>query len=176
LRDAIFPPAASFAARNNIGKCFANLEIPTGRSGEAKAGAELAKQKTSEQAPVLPKSGRRLLQARLTVEGAFRKFRAEIKLRPYLAAAHFQLGMAFRSKGKIERGERIKTGVTWIPATRQPVSGKKIGSFVFSRWFEKADPSLARADSYFCGNSALRGPCGERHVPNITGTPGDFPL
>jgi len=88
-------------------------------------GADLAKQKTSEQAALFStNSGRRLLQAG-DVEGAISQFRAAINSAPNYAAAHFQLGMALRQQGQIEEAEReFKQAVALDPRLIPPASGK----------------------------------------------------
>ena len=97
-----------------------------GRTTESKAGAELAKQKTSEQAALFStNSGRRLLQAG-DVEGAISQFRAAINSAPNFAAAHFQLGMALRQQGKFEEAQKeFERAVAIDPRLKPPASGKK---------------------------------------------------
>jgi Flp pilus assembly protein TadD len=97
-----------------------------GAAAESKAGVELAKQKTGEQAALFStNSGRRLLQAG-DVEGAISQFRAAVNSAPNYAAAHFQLGLALRQQGKTEEAEKeFKQAESLDPRLKPPASEKK---------------------------------------------------
>jgi Flp pilus assembly protein TadD len=70
-----------------------------GAAAEAKAGMEIGKQRTNQQAALFAtNSGRRLLNAG-DLEGAISQFRSAIAAVPEYAPAHFQLGLALQRKG-----------------------------------------------------------------------------
>jgi Flp pilus assembly protein TadD len=70
-----------------------------GAAAESRAGAEIAKQKTSEQAALFAtNSGKRLLNAG-DIDGAISQFRAAIQSVPAYAPAHYQLALALQRKG-----------------------------------------------------------------------------
>ena len=71
-----------------------------GAAAEARSGAELAKQKTNEQAAVFAtNSGRRLRKAG-DLDGAISQFRAALAAIPDYAPAHFELALALQQQGK----------------------------------------------------------------------------
>lgn len=70
-----------------------------GAAAESKAGAEIGKEKTNQQAALFAtNSGKRLLNAG-DLEGAISQFQAAIRALPGYAPAHFQLGLALQRKG-----------------------------------------------------------------------------
>ena len=77
-----------------------------GATAESRAGAEIAKQKTSQQAALFAtNSGRRLLNAG-DLDGAISQFRSAINAVPGYAPAHFQLGLALQRKGENEEAAK----------------------------------------------------------------------
>ena len=117
----------SFAgAHTTLATVLRQLGDAEGAAAESKAGADLAKQKTSEQAALFStNSGRRLLQAG-DIEGAISQFRSAINSAPNYAAAHFQLGMALRQQGKIDEAQKeFKQAVALDPRLRPPALEKK---------------------------------------------------
>ena len=87
-------------------RSFANSVIPAGAAAENKAGAEISKQKTNQQAATFANnSGRRLLGVG-DLEGAISQFRAAISAMPTLASAHYQLGLALTQKGEKEEAAK----------------------------------------------------------------------
>ena len=96
-----------------------------GAAAESRAGTEIAKQKTSEQAAFFAtNSGRRLFHAG-DLEGAISQFRAAINASPNYAAAHFELGVALRQQGKSkEAQEEFQKAATLDPGLTAPTSKK----------------------------------------------------
>jgi Flp pilus assembly protein TadD len=97
-----------------------------GAAAESRAGAELAKQKTSENAALFAtNSGRRLLNAG-DIEGAISQFRAAISAVPSYAVAHFELGMALRQQGKLDEAQtEFQKAATLDPRLTPPASLRK---------------------------------------------------
>ena len=126
LREAIRLQPSFAGAHTTLATVLRQLGDAEGAAAEGKAGTEIAKQKTSEQAALFStNSGRRLLQAG-DVEGAISQFRAAINSVPNFAAAHFQLGIALRQQGKIEEAQReFKQAEALDPRLTPPASGKK---------------------------------------------------
>jgi Flp pilus assembly protein TadD len=113
-------------AHTTLASVLRQLGDAEGAAAESRAGTEIAKQKTSEQAALFAtNSGRRLLQAG-DIEGAISQFRAAIDSAPNYAAAHFQLGMALRQQGKIEEAQKeFERAVALDPRLTPPASRKK---------------------------------------------------
>ena len=73
---------------------------------ESKAGIEIGKEKTNQQAALFAtNSGKRLLNAG-DLDGAISQFRSAINATPNYAPAHYQLGLALQRKG--EKDEATK--------------------------------------------------------------------
>jgi len=126
LREAIRLQPGFAGAHTTLATVLRQLGDPEGAAAESRMGADLAKQKTSEQAAQFStNSGRRLLQAG-DVEGAISQFRAAINSAPNYAAAHFQLGMALRQQGKVEEAQKeFKQAEALDPRLTPPASAKK---------------------------------------------------
>src|SRR5260370_42506872 len=100
LREAIRLQPDFAGAHTTLATVRRQLGDAEGAAAESKAGAEIAKQKTSGQAALFAtNSGRRLLTAG-DLSGAVSQFPAPISSSPNYAAAHFQMGMALRQQGK----------------------------------------------------------------------------
>src|SRR5262249_57863033 len=77
-----------------------------GAAAEAKAGSEIGKQKTNQQAALFAtNSGKRLMNTG-DLDGAISQFRSAIASTPEYAPAHYQLGMALRMKGQKDEAGR----------------------------------------------------------------------
>jgi Tfp pilus assembly protein PilF len=92
-----------------------------GAAAESKAGAEIGKQKTDQQAALFAtNSGRRLLSAG-DLDGAISQFRSAITATPSYAPAHFQLGLALQRKGeKDESGKEFQKASELDPRLTAP--------------------------------------------------------
>jgi Flp pilus assembly protein TadD len=105
LREAIRLQPDFAGAHTTLATVLRQLGDAEGAAAESKAGAEIAKEKTNEQAALFAtNSGRRLLNAG-DLDGAISQFRAAINSSPNYAAAHFELGMALRQQGKSAEAE-----------------------------------------------------------------------
>jgi len=126
LREAIRMQPDFAGAHTTLATVLRQLGDAEGAAAESRKGAEIAKQKTSEQAAQLStNSGLRLLKAG-DVEGAISQFRAAINSAPNYAAAHFQLGMALRQQGKIEEAQKeFERAVALDPRLTLPAFKKK---------------------------------------------------
>src|SRR6266516_4897387 len=94
LREAIRLQPEFAGAHTTLATVLRQLGDTEGAAAESRAGMEIAKQKTSEQAALFAtNSGRRLLNAG-DLDGAISQFRAAIHFSPNYAAAHFELGVA----------------------------------------------------------------------------------
>src|SRR5260370_11417959 len=113
-------------AHTTLATVLRQLGDAEGAATESRAGTEIAKQKTSEQAALFAtNSGRRLLNAG-DLEGAVSQFRSAINSAPNFAAAHFQLGMALRQLGKIAEAQKeFEKAVVLDPHLTAPASKKK---------------------------------------------------
>jgi Flp pilus assembly protein TadD len=113
-------------AHTTLAAVLRQLGDAEGAAAESKAGAEIAKQKTGEQAALFAtNSGRRLLNAG-DLDGAISQFRAAISSSPNYAAAHFELGMALRQQGKSEEAEEeFRKATALDPRLTTPRSQKK---------------------------------------------------
>jgi tetratricopeptide (TPR) repeat protein len=106
LREAIRLQPDFAGAHTTLAAVLRQLGDTTGASAEAKAGAEIAKQKTNQQAALFAtNSGKRLLNAG-DLDGAISQFRSAIGAMPDYAPAHFELGLALRRKGDREEAEK----------------------------------------------------------------------
>jgi Flp pilus assembly protein TadD len=106
LREAIRLQRDNAGAHTTLAGVLRQLGDTEGAAAESKAGAELGKQKTSEQAALFAtNSGKRLLTTG-DLEGAISQFRAAIEAMPGYAPAHFQLGVALQRRG--EKGEAAR--------------------------------------------------------------------
>ncbi len=113
-------------AHTTLATVLRQLGDAEGALSESRAGAEIAKQKTSEQAALFAtNSGRRLLQAG-DIEGAISQFRAAINSAPNYASAHFQIGMALRQQGKTAESQKeFERAVALDPRLKPPATEKK---------------------------------------------------
>jgi tetratricopeptide (TPR) repeat protein len=125
LREAIRLQPEFAGAHTTLATVLRQLGDTAGAASESRAGMEIAKQKTSEQAALFAtNSGRRLLNAG-DVEGAISQFRAAIISSPGYAAAHFQLGLALRQQRKSEEAqEEFQKAVRLDPSLTPPASKK----------------------------------------------------
>jgi Flp pilus assembly protein TadD len=106
LREAIRLQPDLGGAHTTLAAVLRQLGDNEGAAGESKAGIEINKQKTSEQAAIFAtNSGRRLLNAG-DVDGAISQFKSATNSMPSYAPAHFQLGLALRRKGDPEAAAR----------------------------------------------------------------------
>jgi len=117
-------------AHTTMATVLRQLGDAEGAATESRAGTEIAKQKTSEQAALFAtNSGRRLPNAG-DLEGAISQFRSAINSAPNFAAAHFQLGMALRQQGKIAEAQKeFKRAVALDPLLTPPADAKKTRKF-----------------------------------------------
>src|SRR5256714_5817362 len=94
LREAIRLQPDFAGAHTTLATVLRQLGDAEGAAAESRAGMEIAKQKTGDQAALFAtNSGRRLLNAG-DIEGAISQFRAAISSSPNYAAAHFELAVA----------------------------------------------------------------------------------
>jgi tetratricopeptide (TPR) repeat protein len=126
LREAIRIQPDFAGAHTNLAAVLRQLGDAEGAAAESKAGMEIAKQKTAEQAALFAtNSGRRLLNAG-DLKGAISQFRAAINSSPNYAAAHFELGVALLQQGKPEEAqEEFRKAATLDPRLTPPPSPKK---------------------------------------------------
>jgi len=102
LRQAIRLQPDFAGAHTTLAGVLRQLGDSAGAAAEAKAGAEISKEKTNLQAATFAtNSGRRLLNAG-DLEGAISQFRSAINAMPGYALAHYQLGVALERKGQKE--------------------------------------------------------------------------
>jgi tetratricopeptide (TPR) repeat protein len=126
LREAIRMQPDFAGAHTNLAAVLRQLGDAEGAAAESRAGMEIAKQKTGEQAALFAtNSGRRLLKTG-DVEGAISQFRAAIGSAPNYAAAHFELGVALRQQGKSEEAqEEFRKAASLDPRLTPPPAPKK---------------------------------------------------
>jgi len=106
LREAIRLQPEFAGAHTTLAAVLRQLGDTEGAAAEARAGAEIAKQKTSEQAALFAtNSGRRLLNAG-DIEGAISQFRAAITFFAGLCGRPLSAGAGAASTGKIRRSTR----------------------------------------------------------------------
>ena len=125
LREAIRLQPDFAGAHTTLAAVLRQMGDAEGAAAEGRAGAELAKQKTSEQAALFAtNSGRRLLNAG-DIDGAISQFRSAINSSPNYAPAHFQLGLALRQQGKPDEAqEEFRTAAKLDPRLTPPESSK----------------------------------------------------
>jgi len=100
LRQAIRLQPDFAGAHTTLAAVLRQLGDNEGAAAESKAGTEIGKEKTSQQAALFAtNSGKRLLNAG-DLEGAISQFQAAIRALPGYAPAHFQLGLALQRKGE----------------------------------------------------------------------------
>jgi len=93
-----------------------------GAAAESKAGMEIGKQKTNEQAALFAtNSGKRLLNAG-DLDGAISQFRSATSAMPSYAPAHFQLGLALQRKGQKEEAAKEFQRAAELDPRLAPVS------------------------------------------------------
>src|SRR4029077_1030134 len=126
LRGAVGLQPDFAGAHTTLATVLRQLGDTEGAAKESRAGMEIAKQKTSEQAALFAtNSGRRLLNAG-DIEGAISQYRLAINSSPNYAAAHFELGMALRQQGKAaEAQEEFHTAAVLDPRLVPPSPRKK---------------------------------------------------
>jgi tetratricopeptide (TPR) repeat protein len=106
LREAIRLQPDFAGAHTTLAGVLRQLGDPAGAATESKLGAEMTKQKVSEQAALFAlNSGRRLLKVG-DIEGAVSQFQSAIASSPNYALAHFELAQALKQQGKREEAER----------------------------------------------------------------------
>ena len=106
LREAIRLQPDFAGAHTTLAAVLRQLGDTEGAAAESKAGTEIGKQKTNQQAALFAtNSGKRLLNAG-DLDGAISQFRSAVGAAPEYAAAHFQLGLALQRKG--EKDEAAK--------------------------------------------------------------------
>ncbi len=125
LKEAIRLQPDFAGAHTTLAGVLRQLGDGEGAAAESRAGTELAKQKTSEQAALFAtNSGRRLLKAG-DLDGAVSQFRVAISAVPNYAVAHFELGLALRQQGKMEEAqEEFRKAATLDPQLTPPASIK----------------------------------------------------
>ncbi len=113
-------------AHTTLAAVLRQLGDAEGAAAQSKAGMEIAKQKTGEQAALFAtNSGRRLRNAG-DIEGAISQFHSAINSAPNYAAAHFELGMALRQQGKFEEAqEEFRRAAELDPRLMPPRSQEK---------------------------------------------------
>jgi tetratricopeptide (TPR) repeat protein len=121
LREAIRLQPDFAGAHTNLGAVLRQLGDADGAAAESRAGLELLKQKSSEQAAAFAtNSGRRLLTAG-DLDGAISQFRAAIQSVPAYAPAHYQLGLALTRKGaKEEASQEFQRAAELDPNLKAP--------------------------------------------------------
>ncbi len=106
LREAIRLQPDFAGAHTTLAAVLRQLGDSAGAAAESKAGMEIGKRKTDQQAALFAtNSGKRLLNAG-DLDGAILQFRSAIGAAPDYAGAHFQLGLALQRKG--EKDEAAK--------------------------------------------------------------------
>jgi Flp pilus assembly protein TadD len=106
LREAIRLQPDFAGAHTNLGAVLRQMGDTEGAAAESRAGMELLKHLSSEQAATFAtNSGRRLLNAG-DLDGAISQFRAAIQALPGYAPAHYELGVALQRKGNKEESNR----------------------------------------------------------------------
>src|SRR5260370_18377951 len=91
LREAIRLQPDFAGAHTTLGTVLRQLGDAEGAAAESRAGMEIAKQKTSEQAALFAtKSGRRVLNAG-DLEDTISQFRSALNSKPNYASAHLEL-------------------------------------------------------------------------------------
>jgi tetratricopeptide (TPR) repeat protein len=102
LREAIRLQPDFAGAHTTLAAVLRQLGDSQGAAAESKAGVEISKQKTDQQAALFAtNSGKRLLSAG-DLDGAISQFRSAIGATPDYAPAHFELGLALQQKGDKE--------------------------------------------------------------------------
>jgi superkiller protein 3 len=106
LRKAIeFQPDLA-GAHTTLAAVLRQLGDKVGAEAEARAGAQISREKTSLQAATFAtNSGRRLL-TNGDLDGAISQFRAAINSMPTYAMAHYQLAVALAQKGQRDESGR----------------------------------------------------------------------
>ena len=106
LREAIRLQPDFAGAHTTLAAVLRQLGDTEGAAAESKAGAEIGKQKTNEQAALFAtNSGKRLLNAG-DLDGAISQLRSATSAMPSYAQAHFQLGLALQRKGEKEEAAK----------------------------------------------------------------------
>jgi tetratricopeptide (TPR) repeat protein len=106
LRQAIKLQPDFAGAHTTLAAVLRQLGDSTGAAAEAKAGADISKQKNNLQAATFAtNSGRRLLGVG-DVDGAISQFRSAIASVPAYAQAHYQLGLALTQKGDKQEAQQ----------------------------------------------------------------------
>jgi protein O-GlcNAc transferase len=121
LREAIRLQPDFAGAHTTLAAVLRQLGDSEGAAAESKAGIEIGKQKTNQQAALFAtNSGRRLLNAG-DLDGAISQFRSAVGAMPRYAAAHFQLGLALQRKGeKEEAAKEFQKAVELDPRLTAP--------------------------------------------------------
>jgi tetratricopeptide (TPR) repeat protein len=105
LRQAIKLQPDFAGAHTTLAAVLRQLGDAAGAATEAKAGAEISKEKNGMQAATFAtNSGRRFLVVG-DVDGAISQFRSAIASSPSFAQAHYQLGLALTQKGQKQEAE-----------------------------------------------------------------------
>ena len=106
LREAIRLQPDFAGAHTTLASVLRQLGDTEGAARESKAGIEIGKEKTNQQAALFAtNSGKRLLNAG-DLDGAISQFRSAINATPNYPPAHYQLGLALQRKG--EKDEAAK--------------------------------------------------------------------
>src|SRR6267143_6737045 len=106
LRQAIRLQPDFAGAHTTLAAVLRQLGDTRGAAAESKAGAEIGKEKTNQQAATFAtNSGHRLLAVG-DLDGAISQFRAAIAAMPTFASAHYQLGLALTQKGEKEEAAK----------------------------------------------------------------------
>ena len=122
LREAIRLQPDFAGAHTTLAAVLRQLGDTDGGAAESRAGAEIAKQKTDQQAAVFAtNSGKHLLNAG-DVEGAISQFHMAIHSMQAYAPAHYQLGLALQRTGDKQGAAReFKTATELDPRLQPPV-------------------------------------------------------
>ena len=121
LREAIRLQPEFAGAHTTLASVLRQLGDNEGSAAESRAGAEIAKRKTSEQAALFAtNSGRRLFNAG-DLDGAISQFRSAIESVPGYAPAHYQLALALQRKGDKQGAlQEFKTAADLDPRLKAP--------------------------------------------------------
>lgn len=125
LREAIRIQPEFAGAHTTLAGVLRQLGDLEGAASESRAGAEIARQKTNEQAALFAaNSARRLFKAG-DIEGAISQFRAAINAVPDYAPAHFDLGLALLQQGQQEEAQKEFQKATSLDPRLTPPTAKR---------------------------------------------------
>jgi tetratricopeptide (TPR) repeat protein len=109
LREAIRLEPDFAGAHTTLAAVLRQSGDATAAAAEARAGSELAKQKTNEQAALFATNSGRRLRKVGDLEGAISQFRAALAAIPDYAPAHFELALTLEQQGnKVEARQEFQ--------------------------------------------------------------------